>query len=81
MTKPNFCDNSGMISECSADNPEKCKFFERATFHSRCLYQTLELDCNCYNCGCVDAQIDKKQRIEEEESERLEEYTQADIYV
>ena len=66
--KKNYCKIGHLISECSAKDPTKCRFFEKAQYHNRCMYQSIQLG-DCYNCGCREAQEARrkeKKKIDEE---------------
>lgn len=57
--KINCCKSKHLLSECGAENPKECKFYQKATYHSRCTFQTIELSCGEYNCACSEARVDK----------------------
>jgi hypothetical protein len=60
IMKINCCLSKHLLSECGAENPKDCAFFQKATYHNRCTFQTIELSHGEYNCACMEARADKQ---------------------
>ena len=51
----NYCKLETMMSVCKAPEPEKCKYYEKATYIDRCMYLLFD-----EYCGCLKAQEEVK---------------------
>ena len=58
------------MSECTADDPKQCKYFEQSTYFERCMFQQFKIGEN-YHCSCPDAQGDMRQCKEIKSDEEL----------
>ena len=63
-TKENYCKppNGQLMCECTVAevyaDQEKCKYFDKASYHTRCFY-IVKFD-DFYHCGCCAAQMEVK---------------------
>ena len=60
----NYCKLELIMSVCTAPEPEKCKYYEKATYLNQCMYLLF----NEY-CGCLKAQLDLK--VSEDQFNRI----------
>ena len=51
----NYCKLETMMSVCKAPEPEKCKYYDKATCIDRCMYLLFG-----EYCGCLKAQEEVK---------------------
>lgn len=66
------------MSECGAENPEKCKFYKKSTYYDRCMFQSMELG-NGFHCSCADAQCDRRKCTEKCDEEAYIEQKESDM--